>query len=238
MDESGSMDELEAYASKNWREAIFFKTKYIDLEKVNPLLLLLINSYKNEISIAAKSPVSLKTLQILNHADRSLVALLWLVGTITLQGTFFVKAKSSIIQLMLLFPFLHNSLFILATMIYCKFWILQTSVWVSFYVSPPYTKHSEEDSPWHRLCLLPCRVTEQFWLMGAFLMLLKFVAGVKKLQLRSVITANPQHASTEKGNWKYYGSLWFGNRVSASELKWGCPEEAGLGNFLSETSLM
>ena len=121
---------------------------------------------------------------------------------------------------------------------YCKFWILQTSVWVSFYISPPHTKHSEEDSPWHRLCLLPCWVTEQSWIMCAFLMLRKFVAGVKRLQLRSVITANPQHASTEKGDWKYYSSLCFGNRVSASELKRGCLEEAGLGNLLSETSLM
>ena len=56
--------------------------------------------------------------------DGYLVALLWFVGRITLQGTFFVKVKSSIIQMVLLFPSLQNCLSILATMIWSSLQVL------------------------------------------------------------------------------------------------------------------
>ena len=87
--------------------------------------------------------------------DGSLVALLWCVGRITLQGTFFVWSLPSFrwcffsLLSKTVYPFWPPWSGVL-----CKFWILHTSVWVSLYVSPPYTKHSEEDSPWHRLLVL------------------------------------------------------------------------------------
>lgn len=61
MDVSDSIYDVDSLCQQKTKEkSLFFKTKYIDLEEVNALLFFKINSYKNEIFITVKSPLSLK----------------------------------------------------------------------------------------------------------------------------------------------------------------------------------